>query len=117
MKELIENINKINTTELGIIRIKNNLELETNDVVKWCKSKIQTADSIFKKGKNWYVHNGNITITINVNSYTIITANKMNKSEKITFKIPKTKEELYSTYYSKKMGRKIKCAHTLYNHD
>jgi len=101
MENLIENINKINTTELGIIRIKNNLELGTSDVLKWCKSKIQTADSIIKKGKNWYVHNGNITITINENSYTIITAHKTNKSDNITFNIPKTKEELYGTYYLK----------------
>ena len=79
MKELIKNINKINTTELGIIRIKNNLGLDTNDVVNWCKSKIKIADSIIKKGKNWYVNNGNITITINANSYTIITAHKNNK--------------------------------------
>jgi hypothetical protein len=37
---LIKNIDKIHTTELGILRIKDNLELETNDVVKWCKRKI-----------------------------------------------------------------------------
>jgi hypothetical protein len=48
---LIENINKIRTTELGIIRIKKNLELETKDVVKWCKHKIIHSDSIIKKGK------------------------------------------------------------------
>ena len=91
MKNLIENIDKINTTELGIIRIKDNLELETNDVVNWCKDKIKIADTIIKKGKNWYVHNGNITITVNANSYTIITAHKMNKSDKIVFDLPKTK--------------------------
>jgi len=101
MEKLIENINKINTTELGILRIKNNLELETNDVVKWCKSKIQTSDNIIRKGKNWYVNNRNIIITINANSYTIITAHKTNKSDNITFNIPKTKEELYGTYYLK----------------
>jgi len=30
--ELTENINKIHSTELGIIRIKKNLELKKNDV-------------------------------------------------------------------------------------
>ena len=35
-KELLDNIDKIHTTELGIGRIKKNLNLETNDVVKIC---------------------------------------------------------------------------------
>jgi len=33
---LIENLDKIHTTDLGKIRIKNNLKLETDDIVKWC---------------------------------------------------------------------------------
>jgi hypothetical protein len=76
MNELIKNINKIHTTELGEIRIIKNLELETNDVVEWCKNEIKIFDKIMKKGKNWYIHKGNIIITINANSYTIITAHK-----------------------------------------
>jgi intein-encoded DNA endonuclease-like protein len=79
MTELLENLNKIHTTELGIMRIKKNLELETNDVVKWCKSKIKNAGNIVKKGKNWYVNIGNSIITINAKSYTIITAHKIKK--------------------------------------
>ena len=71
---LIKNIEKIHTTELGIIRIKNNLKLETKDVVNWCKKKIIQAENICQKGKNWYVSYGNFILTINVNSYTIITA-------------------------------------------
>ena len=45
-----------------------------NNVVNWCKNKIKNADKIIKNGKNWYVYNGNCIITINANSYTIITA-------------------------------------------
>jgi len=75
-KELIANIGKIHTTELGIIRIKKNLKLETDDVVKWCKNKIKNADKIIRKGKNWYIHKDDAIITINANSYTIITAHK-----------------------------------------
>jgi hypothetical protein len=77
MDELIKNINKVHTTALGIIRIKNNLELETKDVVSWCKNKIKNADNIIKKGKNWYVYKKDYIIIINVNSYTIITAHKI----------------------------------------
>ena len=76
--DLLNNIGKIHTTELGIIRIKRNLELETEDVVNWCKQKIKQADDVYKKGKNWYVSFENCIITINAHSYTIITAHKTN---------------------------------------
>ena len=76
MDDLLSNMDKIHTTELGIVRIKRNLELETNDVVKWCKNKIKKENKIFKKGKNWYVSDKKYIITINAHSYTIITAHK-----------------------------------------
>ena len=74
--DLLNNLEKIHSTELGILRIKRNLELETKDVVNWCKHKIKQTDNIHKKGKNWYVSLENCIITINANSYTIITAHK-----------------------------------------
>ena len=74
--DLLNNFEKIHSTELGILRIKRNLELETNDIVDWCKQKIKQTDSIYKKGKNWYVYFENCIITINARSYTIITAHK-----------------------------------------
>ena len=77
MEILLENINKIHTTELGVMRIKHNLELETNDVVNWCKYKIIKSKEISRKGKNWYVSGKGIIITVNANSYTIITAHKI----------------------------------------
>jgi hypothetical protein len=77
MNDLIINLGKIHTTELGITRIKKNLEIETKDVVNWCKNKIKNAESIIKKGKNWYIYKENIIITINANSFTIITAHKI----------------------------------------
>ena len=74
--DLIKNIEKIHTTELGILRIKRNLELENDDVVKWCKQEIKKMNEIYRKGKNWYVEDKNKIITINAHSYTIITAHK-----------------------------------------
>jgi len=79
--EILSNINKIHTTELGIKRIKRNLDLETDDVVNWCKQKIKQADQIIRKGKNWYVYIDDSIITINAHSYTIITAQKNIKSK------------------------------------
>lgn len=72
---LLSNIDKIHTTGMGIDRIKMNLKLDTNDVVKFCKNKILDNNcDIYKQGKNWYCEIDNIKITINSYSYTIITA-------------------------------------------
>ena len=72
---LLDNINKVHTTEMGIDRIKKNLKLNTNDVVEFCKNKILDKNcDIYKQGKNWYCEIDNIKITINSYSYTIITA-------------------------------------------
>jgi len=75
--DLLLNIDKTHTTELGIERIKRNLELETDDIVDWCKQKIEQADDMVKRGKNWYVRVGDVVITVNAHSFTIITAHKI----------------------------------------
>ena len=72
---LLQNIDKIHTTQMGIDRIKQNLKLNNNDVVEFCKSKILDRNcNIYKQGKNWYCEIDKIRITINSYSYTIITA-------------------------------------------
>lgn len=74
-KILLDNIDKIHTTEMGIDRIKRNLKIDTTNVVEYCKSKVlDTNCNIYKLGKNWYCEIDNIKITINSYSYTIITA-------------------------------------------
>lgn len=76
---LLENIEKLHTTELGKIRIETNLNLR-GDVVSACKNMIMDENShIYKQGKNWYCEINNIRITINSYSYTIITAHIINK--------------------------------------
>ena len=35
--QLIDNVNKIYTTDLGVLRIKKNLSIENKDVVELCK--------------------------------------------------------------------------------
>ena len=75
MNNLLLNINKIHTTELGYLRIKRNLCLDIDDVVSYCKKIIMNNNCLInKKGKNWYCKLNNIEITINSFSYTIITA-------------------------------------------
>ena len=73
--ELLKNIDKIHTTEMGIIRIKKNLKLDINNIDNYLKNKILDKNCIiYKKGKNYYCEIDNIIITINSYSYTIITA-------------------------------------------
>lgn len=76
---LLSNLDKLHTTGLGIDRMKRNLGLDVEQIVDWCRQKVQLANaSIVKKGKNWYVSLNDCIITINAYSYTIITAHKVN---------------------------------------
>lgn len=78
--ELLKNLDKLHTTELGVERIKRNLSLDADDVVDWCKTKINSANAVItRKGKNWYVNVDDYILTVNTYSYTIITAHKEKK--------------------------------------
>ena len=75
-KILIENIDKIHTTEMGVGRIQRNLGIN-DEPVSYCISKLKQDDSIVtKEGKNYYVNVDDCIITINSSSFTIITAHK-----------------------------------------
>ncbi len=75
MHKLLNNLDRLHTTELGTLRIKRNLKIETNDVVKYCKNLILNENAqVIKKGKNWYITVDNYVITVNASSFTIITA-------------------------------------------
>ena len=75
--KLILNIDELHSTDLGIERIKRNLSLDVDDVVTWCREKIQSPNVfISRNGKNWYIDVENCKITVNAYSYTIITAHK-----------------------------------------
>ena len=77
--ELILNLDRLHTTELGAHRIKRNLCLDLEDAVEWCKRIIDSPGScITRKGKNWYVRIRDCEITVNAHSYTVITAHKTN---------------------------------------
>ena len=77
--DLLENIEKLHTTPMGVDRIRRNLSLgdDVKDVVAFCRQKI-LADkaAITRQGKNWYVKIDGCIITVNAYSYTIITAHK-----------------------------------------
>jgi len=81
--ELINNIDKVHTTQLGIDRIRDNINLDDSiDVVEYCKNIIKDEKAIVaRKGKNYYVTCKNVILTINSSTFTIITAHekKINK--------------------------------------
>ena len=75
-KVLLENVDKIHTTEMGVGRIQKNLGIG-DEPVRYCVSKLKQDNSQVKKeGKNYYVEVDDCIITINSSSFTIITAHK-----------------------------------------
>ena len=72
---LLDHIDQLHTTDMGISRIEKNLKLDTDDVVLYCKNKVLDQKcNIYKQGKNWYCDVDGVKIPVNSYSYTIITA-------------------------------------------
>lgn len=77
MSELLQHLDRLHTTELGITRIQRNLSIEVDDVVAWCRTQIQRKQALItRSGKNWYIEIDDNILTVNASSYTIITAHK-----------------------------------------
>lgn len=82
MNDLIANIDKLHTTEMGAIRIIRNLFLTTSDLGAWCKDKILDERTVIeRKGKNWYATVDGCKIT--VNSFTIALLRYIKIKEKL----------------------------------
>lgn len=77
---LLDSLDKLHTTPMGIDRIRRNLGLGEIDVVEWCKSKILDPLAVIQRqGKNWYITIDGSIITVNDSSYTIITVHRVDK--------------------------------------
>ena len=75
-------MHKLHTTELGALRIRRNLSLDTEDVIAWCREKIASEEAVItRKGKNWYIEADDVVITVNAFSYTVITAHPSQKKK------------------------------------
>ncbi|MBQ6344922.1 MAG: DUF3781 domain-containing protein [Methanobrevibacter sp.] len=76
-KALLENVDKIHTTEMGVGRIQKNLGID-DEPVGYCILKLKREDAVVtREGKNYYVTVDGCRITINAGSFTIITAHKI----------------------------------------
>jgi hypothetical protein len=72
-------IERLHTTPSGEERLRKNLGLpDSTDVVAWSRKFVRSAapEDISRKGKNWYVTNQGVTLTINANSFSLITARR-----------------------------------------
>jgi hypothetical protein len=78
--ELLNNLDKVHTTEMGVDRIKRNIGVDVEDIVEYCIDKIKQDTAVIERRcKNYYVIVDGIIITVNASSYTIITAHKEKK--------------------------------------
>ena len=78
VEEFLLNIDNMNTTSKGLIRIQESLSSDIEDVVEYCKNKIRDKNyKISKEGRNWICITDDIKIIVNSCSNTIITVKKM----------------------------------------
>jgi len=81
MENLLAQLDKLHTTELGELRIRKNLRLDDHiDPVNYCKEKIRAPQThIERKGKNFYATTNTEIITVNAGKCSIITAHPVKK--------------------------------------
>lgn len=81
MQNLIQNIDKIRTTQMGLARIIKNIGIcrqnSYSEIINFCREIINNPSAkIIIRGKNYYIESNDIILTINRHSFTIITAHK-----------------------------------------
>ncbi|MCH5180697.1 MAG: DUF3781 domain-containing protein [Erysipelotrichales bacterium] len=75
---LINNLDKIHTTELGYQRIAKTMKLENEECIKKIKELINDCNAkVTKEGKNYYLLHNNLKVTINSYNYCVITAHNI----------------------------------------
>jgi len=80
MRNLIDCIDKLRTTELGAERVRKNLGVdgEQDSIVAWCRAWITDPKAVLeRRGKNWYATVDDVVITVNATKFTIITAHRI----------------------------------------
>lgn len=78
MHDLIANIDRLHTTDMGSVRISRNLMLCGDmNVVALCRDMILSHDArIERRGKNYYIDSHDCIITVNATSFNIITVHR-----------------------------------------
>ena len=74
---LVENLDKLHTTELGERRIRKNIGEDVSDAAEWAKAQIKSPSARIRRvGKNFQIETEQHSVTVNAGSLTIITAHK-----------------------------------------
>ena len=60
--DLLVNLDRLHTTQLGVIRVIRNLGLDTSNIVEWCREKIETVDHIARQNRNIHVEAVKMTV-------------------------------------------------------
>lgn len=77
IQSLLDNFDKLHTTELGEQRIQKNLGFDVENIVEWTKEIITNSNTQIERiGKNFCANSEKYYITVNASSYTIITAHR-----------------------------------------
>ena len=50
--ELLDNLDKVHTTERGVDRIKRNIGVDVEDIVKYCIDKIKQENAVIEREGN-----------------------------------------------------------------
>ncbi len=78
MNDLIKNLDKLHTTEIGVERIKGNCQIETDDAVQWSRMHIPDENVKMERiGKNGDIFTDHCKITVKAHSHTIIIAHRV----------------------------------------
>ena len=69
---------RLRTTPMGAERIRKNLNLDTEDVIGYCRALIMREDCrVDRRGKNLYCESGGVRLTVHGHSCTVITAHRI----------------------------------------
>jgi len=83
---LIENIDRLHTTPMGVDLIKRNLKLDTYDVVGYCKNLILSPQChITQQGKNWYCEIRNTRLLLILTAIRLLPHTSLKKKRKATY--------------------------------
>ena len=73
-------IAKLHTTAKGVLRIARNLSIAEESSLSYCIAVINDERTdVVRRGKNLYYAGGDIVVTVNASSLTIITAHRLKK--------------------------------------
>ncbi len=78
---LFTHLDQVHATGPCQERIRKNLGLDAEDVVRWCKQQIENPESLTRTEQHWNVRGDGFVITIDAQSYEIVTARR-EKSKK-----------------------------------